>query len=95
MATRTYLYSNINEWLFPVNPVTAANAKNVLETNQKINNLLVDQTHLLKVKRSCFEQCVTDFSSTNFQANEKACLNNCSNQSYNLLYDFSFSTNNI
>jgi hypothetical protein len=91
MTTR-YALTNTSDWLFPTNPVLAANSQHRVEDNRKIMNLFFKSEDKLKVRRMCFDQCVNDFSATNYNNSESACMRNCVSQSEQLLTDFSFST---
>lgn len=87
-----FAFTNTSEWLFPTNPLKAADTKNVMERNKKILNAIFKSEDNQKVSRSCFDKCVSDFSNTNFSSNEQSCLRNCTMQVHSLMSDFSFST---
>jgi hypothetical protein len=95
MTMIRYALTNTSDWLFPTDPLYAANAKDNIETNTNIMNILFKSEDRLKVRRLCFDQCVNDFNNTSVSVSEASCLRSCTNDAEKILTDLSFSTDMI
>jgi hypothetical protein len=89
-----YVFTNTSDWLFPTNPVTLANTKETSDINTQIYRMIVTHNHTTKIRRTCFDQCVKDFSSK-FSSAESSCLNSCIRKGDEMLSDISFDLRSV